>query len=167
MIFYTALDERGHKQLRATQADAKAVNRAFEKIDIPTEKAGLMAFVQQLYAHIDTLQDQIVEGGEGLPEPPTGGGGGVEPIQPLYSSPQPPLPPAEPPADDEFQPNLLETQVEALGALGPKALEQFDSWSKIVGIGANFSRGVHLLNVFATGHHEIARNYHRQQRKFG
>jgi hypothetical protein len=53
MIFYLALDDEGRRQLRGTQADAKAVNRNFEQIDIPTDKAGLMAFVQELYNEID------------------------------------------------------------------------------------------------------------------
>lgn len=59
MIFYVALDENGNKQLRGTQADARAVNRNFEQIDIPTDKAGLMAFVQDLYTKLDNLHVQI------------------------------------------------------------------------------------------------------------
>ena len=48
MIFYTAIDELGRKHLVGTQADARAINKQFEQIDIPTDKAGLMAYVQDL-----------------------------------------------------------------------------------------------------------------------
>lgn len=58
MIFYIALDDAGRRQLCPTQADAKAVNRGFEQIDIPTDKAGLMAFVQELYAEIDLASER-------------------------------------------------------------------------------------------------------------
>lgn len=48
MIFYLAVDENGHQHLAGTQADARAINKDFEQIDIPTDKAGLMAYVQNL-----------------------------------------------------------------------------------------------------------------------
>jgi hypothetical protein len=70
MIFYTALDERGHRQLRGTQADAKAVNRVFEQIDIPTDKPGLMAFVQGLYEQIDNAYPAATPIEPALVEPP-------------------------------------------------------------------------------------------------
>lgn len=60
MIFYTALDSQGHRQLRGTQADAKAVNKNFEQVDIPTDKAGLMAFVQKLYDDIYDLEREAL-----------------------------------------------------------------------------------------------------------
>jgi hypothetical protein len=61
MIFYIALDEHGHRQLCGTQADAKAINKNFEQIDIPTDKTGLMGFVQTLFHNNDTLCDQLAE----------------------------------------------------------------------------------------------------------
>lgn len=48
MIFYLATDPEGRDQLAGTQADARAVNKDFQQIDIPTDKAGLMAYIQKL-----------------------------------------------------------------------------------------------------------------------
>lgn len=47
MIFYKAKAEDGRVVLAGTQADARAVNKEFNQIDIPTDKAGLMAFAQR------------------------------------------------------------------------------------------------------------------------
>ncbi len=44
MIFYLA----NNQTLCGTQADARALDRNFVQIDIPTDKAGLMAYVQKL-----------------------------------------------------------------------------------------------------------------------
>jgi hypothetical protein len=41
MIFYIATDENGMRQLCTKQADAKAIDRDFAQLDIPTDKAGL------------------------------------------------------------------------------------------------------------------------------
>ncbi len=46
MIFYKAKAEDGHIVIAGTQADARAVNKQFEQIDIPTDKAGLLALAQ-------------------------------------------------------------------------------------------------------------------------
>jgi hypothetical protein len=62
MIFYIALDDAGHRQLCGTQADAKAINKNFEQIDIPTDKPGLMAFVQGLYDEanfVEPVDDEV------------------------------------------------------------------------------------------------------------
>lgn len=61
MIFYVALDENGHRQLRGTQADARAVNKQFEQIDIPTDKAGIMAYVQELFSQVDGVPHPLVQ----------------------------------------------------------------------------------------------------------
>lgn len=47
MIFYKAKAEDGRMVITGTQADARAVNKQFDQIDIPTDKAGLMAFAQK------------------------------------------------------------------------------------------------------------------------
>jgi hypothetical protein len=169
MIFYTALDERGHKQLRATQADAKAVNRVFEQIDIPTDKTGLREFVQQLYARADELSDQIVEGGEELPAsdwPP-----------PNTAHVQPPIidwrDPGDPLPDDDsaLDPVRLEEQVIALGNAGPAGLDLVANALDRMGVGAAFARGVSLLNVLASDEHQLAavflRERRKKQRRFG
>lgn len=47
MIFYKSKAEDGRMVITGTQAEARAVNRDFSQIDIPTDKAGLMAFAQR------------------------------------------------------------------------------------------------------------------------
>jgi hypothetical protein len=60
MKFYLALDSEGRKQLRGTQDDIKLVNRKdFEVVDIPTDKAGLMALVQDSFNAIFALEQQL------------------------------------------------------------------------------------------------------------
>jgi hypothetical protein len=51
--FYIARVD-GHRTLHHRQDDAKAQDKNFEKIDIPTDMPGLKAFVQELYNEIDT-----------------------------------------------------------------------------------------------------------------
>lgn len=48
MQFYLAISSDGQTKILGTQADAKAVNKDFEPIDIPTDKPGLMAWIQQM-----------------------------------------------------------------------------------------------------------------------
>lgn len=48
MIFYLAVDDKGDTKIVGTQAEAKAINKGFQQIDIPVDKAGLMAWVQQM-----------------------------------------------------------------------------------------------------------------------
>ena len=55
MIFYEAIDTLGQTHIVGTQADARAVNKDFEQIDIPVDKAGLRGFVQKLYDQIFDL----------------------------------------------------------------------------------------------------------------
>jgi hypothetical protein len=56
MIFYLALDDVGFRQLRPTQAEAKAISKNFQQIDIPTDKAGLQQAVQELLTEADQLR---------------------------------------------------------------------------------------------------------------
>lgn len=48
MIFYLTVDAAGHTKILGTQADAGKVNKDFSQIDIPTDKNGLMGWVQQM-----------------------------------------------------------------------------------------------------------------------
>lgn len=75
MIFYLA----NGTTLCPTQAEAKALDRSFVQHDIPTDKAGLMAYVQGLLDQIHTVdvlaQHGIVDEGDTsdiapLPPPP-------------------------------------------------------------------------------------------------
>jgi hypothetical protein len=59
------------RHLIVRKDEAKKLDPNFEQIDIPTDQEGLKALVEGLWAEIDTLQDQILEGGEGLPTPPS------------------------------------------------------------------------------------------------
>ena len=49
MIFYLCQTPDGPK-LAPTQADAKALDRKFKQVDVPTDKANLMAYVNDLFA---------------------------------------------------------------------------------------------------------------------
>jgi len=53
MIFYLATDERGFRQLRKTQDEARKINKDYTKIDIPTDATGLMAAIQELLTIAD------------------------------------------------------------------------------------------------------------------
>ncbi|WOF44308.1 hypothetical protein KNJ79_05095 [Sphingopyxis indica] len=60
MIFYKAKAEDGRVVLAGTQADARAINKQFEQVDIPIDKAGLMAFAQRWADeefHLNTVID--------------------------------------------------------------------------------------------------------------
>lgn len=48
MIFYLAIGTHNMTKILGTQADAAKVNKDFVQIDIPTDKAGLMAWIQQM-----------------------------------------------------------------------------------------------------------------------
>lgn len=53
MIFYIATDRQGFRILKGTQAEARAISKDFAQIDIPTDKAGLMAALQELLTLTD------------------------------------------------------------------------------------------------------------------
>lgn len=72
MIFYLC----NGNQLVGTQADAKPLDPDFVQIDVPTDKAGLMAYINTL------LTDREVS----APEPPT------EPAELPDREPEPPQP---------------------------------------------------------------------------
>lgn len=49
MIFYLAIDSEGRTIIQSTQEAIKDINdKEYQKIDIPTDKTGLMAWVQQM-----------------------------------------------------------------------------------------------------------------------
>lgn len=50
MQFYLCKKANGATELAPTQADAKAIDRNFKAVDVPTDKAGLMQFINNLYA---------------------------------------------------------------------------------------------------------------------
>lgn len=86
MIFYKAKAEDGRTVITGTQADARAVNKQFEQIDIPTDKAGLMAFAQrwadqefemnklldEMGAELNRLAANVPEREENEPKPASG-----------------------------------------------------------------------------------------------
>jgi hypothetical protein len=55
MIFYIATDSNGMRQLCTTQADAKAIDKNFQQLDVPTDKAGLRDAIQELLTEIDGM----------------------------------------------------------------------------------------------------------------
>lgn len=168
MIFYTAIADDGTTQLRGTQADARAVNKNFEQIDIPTDKAGLMAFVQELYAEIDELRRDIaVEVGAEIASGHSGPDAAAVPEAPTPPPETAPLPTNDddPIEDEGLNIPVLESQVSALGVVGGAALDLFDGWETRVGISPAFSRGVHLLSIIASGEHQLASIMLRERRK--
>ena len=56
MIFYLASDTEGYRQLRATQVLAKQINKQFDQIDIPVDKQGLCAAIQELLTDADVAR---------------------------------------------------------------------------------------------------------------
>lgn len=58
MQYYLATDEKGHRHLHTVATEAKAVDKNFVSIDIPTNKDGLKAAVQELLTEADNLRDQ-------------------------------------------------------------------------------------------------------------
>lgn len=62
MIFYTASGEDGRLHIAGTQADAKAINKSFAQIDIPTDKTGLMAWAQALFDRLHTAETALQDG---------------------------------------------------------------------------------------------------------
>jgi hypothetical protein len=68
-----------------------------------------------------------------------------------------------------FDPALLESQVELLGQLGEEGFDQLEHRQENTGVGAAFSRGVHILSIVASGEHQLARMLFRsrKERKWG
>lgn len=73
MIFYTAKDSQGHTHWETTQENARAVNKTFEKVDVPVDKPGLHVWLNATQQRIDELEQQIPLGDIGwsaTPNPP-------------------------------------------------------------------------------------------------
>jgi hypothetical protein len=62
MIFYLC----NGVQLAGTQADAKAIDPKFTQVDIPVDKAGLMAYVNNLLAQVWAKDDAYISHKEPL-----------------------------------------------------------------------------------------------------
>jgi len=112
-------------------------------IDVPATKGGLIPFLNELEARQ------------------------VAPIAELQ--PAPPLESPPPANDDEleavkFDARVLEAQVERLGELGDRGLDELEHIQTFGGVGGSFSRGVHLLTIVAAGEHQLARLFLRKSR---
>lgn len=71
MIFYLAVDAEGNTMLAATQADAKAINKDFQQIDVPANsKPDLMAWIQQMLDETLNAQDPVAGQSEPYPADP-------------------------------------------------------------------------------------------------
>jgi hypothetical protein len=53
MIFYVATNPDGTRQLCTTQAEARAIDKEFQALDIHTDKPGLRDAIQELLSIID------------------------------------------------------------------------------------------------------------------
>lgn len=58
MQFYLAKDEDGRRIICGTQAEAKSINKDFSELEIPVDKPGLKAWVQQMLD--ETINAQTV-----------------------------------------------------------------------------------------------------------
>ncbi len=71
MIFYVATNEEGQRTLCKTQAEAKAIDKDFQQLDIPTDKDGLRDAIQELLSLIDAQPAPVEpESQESTPEAP-------------------------------------------------------------------------------------------------
>lgn len=61
MIFYLCKQEDGSTVLAPTQAEARTLDRNYKQIDVPTGKAELMAFLNDLYGKLETPTVETVE----------------------------------------------------------------------------------------------------------
>lgn len=161
MIFYKSKAQDGRTVITGTQADARAVNKQFEQIDIPTDKAGLMAFAQrwadeefELNKLIDEMRAQLSRLIAGEPEGST-----------------PSLPQPEPEPVDNIMSYgaarlapVAEQVVERIGELGEAAFEALEGHLNTSGVGGSFSRGVHILSVICTSEHQLTRMLFRARK---
>lgn len=169
MIFYIATDEDGFRHIKPTQALAVGINKDFVQIDIPTDKAGLMEAVQELLTKIDVLEKSGAL--SDAPEPEVEAS--VEPVEETA-----PVPAEAPVASESetvavssgrvFSAKDLDLQIELLGELGETGFELMTKHHEMLGIGAYFSQGVHILSVLCTGEHQLTRLFFRAKKtKFG
>jgi len=131
---------------------ARAASRArelggiAEAIELPATKAGLIPFLNSLeQEHAAALQRALESSAEA-------------PIDASSSSPPAPID-AENDDDDavKFDARVLEAQVTAFAEAGDRGLDQLEALQELTGVGAAFSRGVHLLTIVAAGDHQLAR----------
>lgn len=59
MIFYLAL-VNGRRQLATTQVEAKKLSKDYQQIDIPTDKPGLQAAIQELLTEADNANSHTM-----------------------------------------------------------------------------------------------------------
>jgi hypothetical protein len=73
MIFYTATDADGRTHWEKTQADARAINKNFEQVDVPVDKPGLHVWLNAMQQKLDEARQEVdaVEGtlAATVPEP--------------------------------------------------------------------------------------------------
>lgn len=70
MLFYVAVNQKGFRQVCKTQAEAKAIDKDFIQLDIPTDKDGLRDAVQELLTLVDAVVAQQSQEAEITPQRP-------------------------------------------------------------------------------------------------
>lgn len=174
MIFYTAVDPGTlHTSIVGTQADARAINRDFTQIDIPTGKTELMAWANGMQRQIDVLRDALgrAERSNGNaaknfePEPlqhrRISNDGGAMETAPMIVGPETEIMDL----DATRLASIVEQAVERVGELGETAFEAIDAHQAGNGVGGSFSRGVHILSVLCAGEHQLTRMLFRVRTK--
>lgn len=155
---YLVTPAEGPREWLTVQAQAKARARetggTSEEVAVPATKAGLIPFLNALEARFAGAQ--AIE----APTEP-------EPLEEAPSAPPRPfLAPAPADNDDDeprFDARVLDRQVEALGSLGERGLDDLEALQELTGVGASFSRGVHLLTIVAAGEHQLSKILRRNR----
>lgn len=167
-------------RFRRTETEAKKERLKYEVVEYETDKDSLIDRFNGYEERIEALQEQL-RGGSPLESPPA-----VEPQEEetpeLAPDPAPKLV-APPPAPIPAPPSQLDLRIEAfermnaaalapivesaverLGELGEEGFEALDEYQERDGVGAAFSRGIHILNITATGQHQLARVLMRKRK---
>jgi hypothetical protein len=165
VIFYETINGAGLKQLAPTQADARAIDRSFVQVDLPTDKAGYMGYVNRLLARISELENQIGGSAPAVAPEATPNREEVTPAVAPGMAEEPPVRPDPEPAvpiEDQithFGPTelapVVERAVERLAELDEDGVVALNMHQSLQGVGVSFSRGVHMLSVVAAGEHQL------------
>lgn len=152
-----------------TETEVKKAKLPYEVVEFETDKDSLIERFNAYEERLEELHQQLRDGHTAAPQPAVE----QEPEPVAVSVPSPPQPqaPAQPPAPDTPKRTLeevvlempavklaplVECAVDRLGQLGEAGFDALVTQQEQTGIGASFSRGVHILSVLASGQHQLA-----------
>ena len=171
MIFYEAVDSDGLTHVVGTQADARAIDKNFTKIDIPIDKEGIMARENERQRLLFDLRAQLFEANPPDTQSNIGADGQPAEAELIQNEPIPERSETASEiciqASDTFDPALLERQVELLAEDVEANFDALEAHQSAQGVGGAFSRGVHVLSIVASGQHQLARLLFASKKKRG